>query len=69
MSGWNMLFAPAGTPRPVVERLNRALLEVLREENVARRMGELGSVPAGGDGPRWRARRPSGAPRPHAGGR
>jgi tripartite-type tricarboxylate transporter receptor subunit TctC len=26
MSGWNRLFAPPATPRPIVERLNRALL-------------------------------------------
>jgi tripartite-type tricarboxylate transporter receptor subunit TctC len=48
MSGWNMLFAPAGTPRPAVERLNRALLAALRDEAVGRRMVELGSAPAGG---------------------
>ncbi len=49
MSGWNTLFAPAGTPRPVVDRLNRALLATLRDETVARRLGELGSAPASGD--------------------
>ncbi|MBP0493505.1 tripartite tricarboxylate transporter substrate binding protein BugD [Roseomonas sp. SG15] len=46
MSGWNMLFAPAGTPRPVVARLNRALLSALRDANVQQRMMELGSLPA-----------------------
>ncbi|MCR0984401.1 tripartite tricarboxylate transporter substrate-binding protein [Roseomonas populi] len=46
MSGWNMLFAPAGTPRPVVDRLNRALLAALRDANVQQRMVELGSLPA-----------------------
>jgi tripartite-type tricarboxylate transporter receptor subunit TctC len=49
MSGWNMLFAPAGTPRPVVERLNGALLGVLRDANVGRRMADLGSGPAEGE--------------------
>lgn len=49
MSGWNMLFAPAGTPRAAVERLNRALLASLRDETVLRRMVELGSLPAGGE--------------------
>lgn len=49
MSGWNMLFAPAGTPRPIVERLNRALLAMLRDEAVRRRMVELGSLPASGE--------------------
>jgi tripartite-type tricarboxylate transporter receptor subunit TctC len=49
MSGWNMLFASAGTPRTVIERLNRALLATLRDENVQRRMVELGSIPASGE--------------------
>ncbi len=49
MSGWNMLFAPAGTPAPVLERLNRALHAVLRDENVGRRMADLGSGPASGE--------------------
>jgi tripartite-type tricarboxylate transporter receptor subunit TctC len=49
MSGWNMLFAPAGTPAPVVARLNAALLAALRDENVGKRMVELGSAPAGGE--------------------
>jgi tripartite-type tricarboxylate transporter receptor subunit TctC len=49
MSGWNMLFASAGTPRPVVERLNRALLATLQDAAVTRRMVELGSLPAAGE--------------------
>jgi tripartite-type tricarboxylate transporter receptor subunit TctC len=49
MSGWNMIFAPAGTPAPVVARLNRALLATLADEGVRRRMVELGSRPAVGE--------------------
>jgi len=49
MSGWNMLFASAATPRPVVERLNRALLATLQDPAVTRRMVELGSLPATGE--------------------
>ncbi len=49
MSGWNMLFASAGTPRPVVDRLNRALLATLQDTAVTRRMVELGSLPATGE--------------------
>lgn len=49
MSGWNMLFAPGGTPAPIVARLNRALLAMLRDEAVTRRMVELGSLPASGE--------------------
>jgi tripartite-type tricarboxylate transporter receptor subunit TctC len=49
MSGWNMLFGAAGTPRPVLERLNRALLATLQDGAVTRRMVELGSLPAAGE--------------------
>jgi tripartite-type tricarboxylate transporter receptor subunit TctC len=49
MSGWNMLFAPVGTPRPVIDRLNRALHAALADAAVARRMGDLGSQPATGE--------------------
>lgn len=49
MSGWNMLFASAGTPRQVLERLNRALLATLQDGAVTRRMVELGSLPAAGE--------------------
>jgi len=49
MSGWNMLFAPVGTPRPVLDRLNRALLAALADPAVQRRMGDLGSGPASGE--------------------
>ncbi|TPG58613.1 tripartite tricarboxylate transporter substrate binding protein BugD [Roseomonas nepalensis] len=49
MTGWNMLFAPTGTPGPVVERLNRALRAVLADATVPRRMLELGSTPASGE--------------------
>ena len=49
MSGWNMLFALAGTPKPVMDRLNHALLAALRDGTVQRRMVDLGSGPATGE--------------------
>lgn len=45
---WSGLFAPAGTPAPVVERLNRELNEVLRADDVRAKMAEQGA--AGGSG-------------------
>ena len=45
VSVWHGLYAPKGTPRPIVERLNRALLVALRDENIARRFAELGTAP------------------------
>lgn len=45
LSIWQALFAPAGTPRPIIERLNRALRAALAEERVATRLTELGTAP------------------------
>jgi len=41
MDIWYGLVAPAGTPRPVVERLNRALVDILREPATQLHFGEL----------------------------
>jgi tripartite-type tricarboxylate transporter receptor subunit TctC len=45
VSVWHGLYAPRGTPRPIIERLNRALLVALRDENLTRRFGDLGTAP------------------------
>ncbi len=44
MTQWYALFAPAHTPQPVVERLNRALGRVLAEPDVIRRMEDHGAA-------------------------
>lgn len=38
VSQWYALFAPAKTPRPVVEQLNKALLQVLADPEVVKRI-------------------------------
>ena len=43
--GWNAVFAPKGTPQPVVARLSGALAAALDDPVVRRRIEELGSVP------------------------
>jgi tripartite-type tricarboxylate transporter receptor subunit TctC len=45
VSVWHGLYAPKGTPRPIIDRLNQALLVALRDANIARRFGELGTAP------------------------
>lgn len=45
VSVWHGLYAPRGTPRPIVERLNRALVAALRDETIARRFADLGTAP------------------------
>ncbi|MBB5690026.1 tripartite tricarboxylate transporter substrate binding protein [Roseomonas alkaliterrae] len=41
---WILAFAPAGTPGPVVARLNAAFNATLAEPEVSRRLGEVGTV-------------------------
>jgi tripartite-type tricarboxylate transporter receptor subunit TctC len=46
-SAWNGLFAPKGTPKPVIDRLADALDKALDDENVRNRLVELGcEIPA-----------------------
>jgi tripartite-type tricarboxylate transporter receptor subunit TctC len=40
---WNGLFAPAGTPRPIIDRLNRATVAALADPTVRARLTELGT--------------------------
>lgn len=46
MSTWHGLYAPAGTPEDVQERLSAALRAALREERLRRRFAELLTDPA-----------------------
>jgi len=39
-NAWWGLFAPAGTPKPIIERFRTAFVESLREERVARQLSE-----------------------------
>ena len=43
-TGWNGVFAPAGTPADVVARVNRDLETVLRQPEVSQRLAQLGSL-------------------------
>ena len=45
LSGWNALFAPAGTPRDVVDRLNAEITKVVQLPEVRNRLMELGAEP------------------------
>jgi tripartite-type tricarboxylate transporter receptor subunit TctC len=41
---WNAIFAPKGTPAPIIEKLNAAVAKALDDENVRKRLLDLGSV-------------------------
>lgn len=44
IESWNALLAPAGTPRPIIDRLARIIAEMAKDEGVRKTMAEFGSV-------------------------
>lgn len=46
--GWFGLFAPANTPKPVVQKINQTVMFVLGQEKIRKAMLERGSDPASG---------------------
>ena len=44
LDGWFALFAPAGTPQPIIDRLNAAMVKVGKMEAVVARANQLGVV-------------------------
>lgn len=50
VTSWNAIFAPTGTPQPIVDKLNAALTEVLAEPAIQERFADLG-VEAGSSTP------------------
>src|SRR5208283_2390936 len=45
---WFGLFAPAGTPKPIVDKINSKMNEVLAEPDVKESFAKLGFEPGGG---------------------
>jgi tripartite-type tricarboxylate transporter receptor subunit TctC len=48
---WNAILAPAGTPKPIVDRLNAAVNESLADESVFAHLQEVGIDPTPGSTP------------------
>jgi tripartite-type tricarboxylate transporter receptor subunit TctC len=44
---WFGLFAPAATPASIVEKMNRLTVQIMRSEDVRRRLDEIGFAPLG----------------------
>lgn len=44
---WNGIFAPAGTPKEIVDKLSAAIRQVMHNQSVAKILAEQGSKPAG----------------------
>jgi tripartite-type tricarboxylate transporter receptor subunit TctC len=47
LEGWNGLFAPAKTPKDIIDRLQREVVAAVRHPDVAKRLVELGAEPVG----------------------
>jgi tripartite-type tricarboxylate transporter receptor subunit TctC len=48
MSSWVGLFAPAGTPQPIIAQLNEAIAKILNTESVKAKLANLGLVVVAG---------------------
>jgi tripartite-type tricarboxylate transporter receptor subunit TctC len=48
VSVWFAVLAPAGTPRPIVDRLNQVLVKALQAQDVRERLLTQGAEPIGG---------------------
>jgi tripartite-type tricarboxylate transporter receptor subunit TctC len=46
---WYGLYAPKGTPKPVIDKLAAALQEVVKDPKVKARFAELGAIPVSPD--------------------
>jgi tripartite-type tricarboxylate transporter receptor subunit TctC len=45
LSAWHGLWAPKGTPKPIVEQLSKALQVALKDPTVVQRFADLGTAP------------------------
>ena len=45
--GWNGILAPANTPRPIIDKLNTAILAALKTPEMEKLLSEQGIEPAG----------------------
>jgi tripartite-type tricarboxylate transporter receptor subunit TctC len=47
LEGWNGVFAPAKTPKDIIERLNKEVVAAVRHPDVAKRLADLGAEAVG----------------------
>ena len=47
VEGWQGIFLPAGTPQPVVDRINAEFVKAIRDPEVVKRLREIGFDPVG----------------------
>src|SRR6218665_1080482 len=47
VSPWFAVFVPAGTPKPVIAKLNKVLLDTMKQPDVIERLDAIGAEPVG----------------------
>lgn len=47
-STWYAMFAPAGTPNPIIERLHREIVAIVRSPEIRKQLAAVGIDPVGG---------------------
>jgi tripartite-type tricarboxylate transporter receptor subunit TctC len=47
VTGWNGVLAPANTPRPIIDKLNKTIVEALKTPEIEKFLMEQGIEPAG----------------------
>lgn len=47
MIGWQGVWAPMGTPKPIIEKLNAAIVEIIKTAEMQKRILDLGYEPLG----------------------
>jgi tripartite-type tricarboxylate transporter receptor subunit TctC len=48
MTPWTAMYAPRGTPKPIIDQLNAEVMKVLAEPETRQKLMQLGFEPAGG---------------------
>jgi tripartite-type tricarboxylate transporter receptor subunit TctC len=44
VESWNALFAPAGTPQPIIDRLAAVMAQMAKDDEIQKRMADFGSI-------------------------
>jgi tripartite-type tricarboxylate transporter receptor subunit TctC len=47
LSAWYSVMAPAGTPREIVDKLNSALVKIIRDTDLKQKIESMGGIPVG----------------------
>ncbi len=47
MTGWNGILAPARTPRPIIDKLNKIIVDALQTPEIQKALAGQGLEPAG----------------------